>query len=275
MAKGDDSRARNKIDYEGDRGKQLGENLRTGVLEPSVRLFGGAAEQAIPQQMADYGRLQSGYNEFAQTGGFSPEDKSSIRSRALSPIRSIYSGAMRDVDRQKSLQGGYSPGYGVLRGRMAREMSSGMSDATTNAEAAIAQMVQEGRLQGLSGGSSLYSASPGMAGTFGNQLLGATGQLSEGVGREMGFGQRIADQTIAASQIPGKWENTMGRIGDVANIAGRIGGAMTPFLGGGGMGGAMAPGAGITPGSPGPPQYFGLPTGQNSRQLHSIRPSFS
>jgi hypothetical protein len=230
VAKGDDKRARNRIDYEGERGRQLGENLRIGTLEPSVRTFGSAFNEALPKQMADYDRLQSGYKDFVDTGGFTPQGLSSIRSRSLSPIRSIYSSANRNVDRQKSLQSGYSPGYGVLKSRMARDMSSGASDASTNTEAMIAQLVQQGRLSGLSGGSSLYSAAPGMAGTFGNQLLSATGQLSQGVGNEMQHGNQLTNQQIAASQISGKWEDTMSRIGDVANLAGKVSGVATPWF---------------------------------------------
>src|SRR5262249_44917522 len=63
----------------------------------------------------------AGFRNFAQTGGFSPEDLSNIRARALSPVRATYANAEREVNRQRSLQGGYSPGFNVLQARMARE----------------------------------------------------------------------------------------------------------------------------------------------------------
>ncbi len=130
---------------------------------------GGVAGQALQ----DYGGIQGRFGEFADTGGYSPEDISSIRARAVSPIRSIYSGARRDIDRQQALQGGYSPNRTASLAKMAREQSSTTADAATNAEAAIAQMVNQGRRFGVSGMSGMYGTTPGLANMFGNQALQA------------------------------------------------------------------------------------------------------
>lgn len=111
-----------------------------------------------------YDQVQQGYSQFAQTGGFSPEDLANIRARAISPIRANYANAMRDVDRQRALQGGYSPGYGVLRQRMQREQGQAGAEATTAAEANIAQMVQSGKLAGLGGLAGLISRGGGGGG---------------------------------------------------------------------------------------------------------------
>lgn len=92
-----------------------------------------------------------GFQDFAKSGGFSAADLANIRARAVSPVRAAYENANREVNRQKSLQGGYSPGMGVLQARMQRQMGQGASDASTNAEAAIAEMVQKGKLAGLQG----------------------------------------------------------------------------------------------------------------------------
>lgn len=94
---------------------------------------------------------QAGYSEFAKTGGFSPTDLGNIRARALSPVRAVYANAQRNVNRQRSLQGGYSPGFGAMQTRMAREQGQETADAATNAEAGISEMVQKGRLAGLAG----------------------------------------------------------------------------------------------------------------------------
>lgn len=111
-----------------------------------------------------YDQVLSGYSKFAETGGFSPEDLSAIRARSVSPIRANYANAMRDVDRQRALQGGYSPGYGVLRARMAREQGQAGAEATTGAEANIAEMVQKGKLAGLEGLSGLIDRGGGGGG---------------------------------------------------------------------------------------------------------------
>jgi hypothetical protein len=99
----------------------------------------------------------AGFKEFSQTGGFSPADLANIRARAVSPVRATYANAMRNVERQRALQGGYSPGHNVLLSRMAREQGQSAADVSTNAEAAIAEMIQQGKLAGLQG---MVSAAP-------------------------------------------------------------------------------------------------------------------
>lgn len=106
----------------------------------------------------------AGFSEFAKTGGFSPEDLANIRARAISPVRATYANAEREVNRQRAIQGGYSPGFGVLQSRMAREQGQTAADAAENAEASIAQMVQQGRLQGLHGLASLPTGGGGGGG---------------------------------------------------------------------------------------------------------------
>ena len=93
----------------------------------------------------------AGFSKFAETGGFSPEDLANIRSRAVSPVQAVYANAQREVNRQRSLQGGYSPGFGVLQERMQRNMGQGISDQSIAAESDIAKLVQSGKLSGLQG----------------------------------------------------------------------------------------------------------------------------
>lgn len=128
-------------------------------------------QRTLADQGRDYSNIMGRYQNFADTGGYSSQDLSNIRARSVSPIRSAYTGAMRDMDRQRSLQGGYSPNYMAARARMARESSAALADANTNVEASIAQMIQQGRLQGLSGMGNMYSATPGRTSLFG-QMYG-------------------------------------------------------------------------------------------------------
>mgnify|MGYP001604076029 FL=1 len=109
---------------------------------------GGGGGGGFPKE---YNEVMSGYRDFSKTGGFSPMDISNMRSRAVSPVRAVYANAQQNVNRQRALQGGYSPGFGALQARMAREQSSGTSDAAINAEAGLAGQIQQGRLAGLSG----------------------------------------------------------------------------------------------------------------------------
>ncbi len=93
----------------------------------------------------------SAYRQFSQTGGFSPGDIRAIRARGISPIRSVYANAMRDLNRQRALQGGYSPNYTAAVAKMGRGLGEGLSEATTGVEAMLAPLVQQGKLAGLAG----------------------------------------------------------------------------------------------------------------------------
>ena len=91
----------------------------------------------------------TGLSDYSKTGGYSDSDINNIRERSISPIRSIYDSAQRGLNRQKVLQGGYSPNYGALTAKMARDSSSQIGDLTTRVNADIAQMVASGKLSGL------------------------------------------------------------------------------------------------------------------------------
>jgi len=194
-----------------------------GIAGPQLDLFRNLYNQGAQQNMQHYGELMGGFKNFQDTGGYSPGDLSNIRSRAVSPIRAAYANASRDVNRQKSLQGGYSPGQGVLKARMAREQGQSMSDASTGAEAAIAQMVNQGKQFGLQGATGLYGTTPGLTSMFGNQVLNAMNQ-------RLGINQDAINAEFQAQQLPGRWEGTLGRIGDVARLGGQI---AAPWLTGG------------------------------------------
>lgn len=80
-----------------------------------------------------------------ETGGYAPEEIASLRERSISPIRSVYANAQRNMDRQKVLSGGYSPNYNAASSRMTRDLSEQIAGATTNVNAAIAERVAAGR----------------------------------------------------------------------------------------------------------------------------------
>jgi len=169
------------------------------------------------------------YQNFADTGGYSAQDKSDIRARSTNPLRSAYAGANREVDRSKSLQGGYSPGYGVLKARMAREQGQGLSEANTNVNANLAQMVNQGKLAGNAGMSSLYSATPGMASMYGNQMLGASGQMQNQDEMELRRLLGYTGEQNQLNQAPGKVKSAMGNIGSIFDVVGKAGTTMGMF----------------------------------------------
>jgi hypothetical protein len=102
-------------------------------------------------QYNDPFKSYEGYTDFSQTGGYSPADIANMRARGVSPIRAAYANAEREVGRQRSLQGGYSPNAFALQARMAREQGQLGADAVQNVEAGLAEARNTGRLKGLEG----------------------------------------------------------------------------------------------------------------------------
>ena len=223
-----------------------------------------------------------GFQEFSTTGGYSPQDIANMRARGVAPVRAAYANAQREVGRQRSLQGGYSPNAIATQARMARDQGQMAADAVQNVEAGLASERQKGRLAGLTGMSgiegqrlgaqidvgkfnaqqqeqaqarniaaaasaaaggaaasaqntqdrlaalrgmtALYGTNPAMAATFGNQALQSVGQGSQ-------FGLGLMGQENAAQQLPGAYQTTMGRIGQIANLAGNVANPMLDYFG--------------------------------------------
>lgn len=136
------------------------------------------------QPSADVTGSLSQLSELSKTGGYDEAGKADLRSRGIAPIRAVYANAQRNVDRSRSLQGGYSPSYNAVTAKMAREQASQISDAEQNVNAGIAQNVASNRL----------SAAPAWAAAAGQQSA-----LINNIGRSN------ADAT------------NQGRLADVAN----------------------------------------------------------
>lgn len=242
MAKGDDSRARNSITYQGNLAQNNLNNLRNDTLIPQNQTMWNNYLNADAQNKADYGNITNRFNQFADTGGYSPTDINNIRARSISPIRSIYAGANREVDRQRALQGGYSPGYGVLKSRMTREESSALSDAAQNTEGIIAQLRNAGKQFGTSGLLSAYGTTPAQTALAGNQALESTQQRLSGEGLQQNLSGDIMRNTIAAGALPGKTQSTLQNISGILGVGGQVAGLIYPWLGGGSSTGWQFPG---------------------------------
>lgn len=221
----------------------------------------------------------AGYEDFSKTGGYSRDDVANMRSRGISPIRATYANAEREMGRQRALQGGYSPNAAASLVKMAREQGQGAADATQNVEAGLAEARNRGKLSGLGGMSNiegqrlqadldvgrfnasanmaagasassasqqaqqnqlnalhgmtnLYGTNPGMSQTFGNQALGAVGQGGD-------FGLGLMRNDIAGQQLPGAWDQGMGRINDVLDTANRGYNTVYPWMNQGGQNASM------------------------------------
>jgi hypothetical protein len=183
--------------------------------------------------------LENQFGDFAKTGGYTPNDLSNIRGRANSPLAAVYANANREVDRSRALQGGYSPGFGVLKARMARDMSQGLSDSSRNTEGMIAQMVNQGKQFGTSGLLSAYGTAPGATGQAGQLALGSTGQRLQGEGlqqeqfRNQMAGRELVNKTPSNAAVLG------GRLLGASQFGSNVAGTVYPWMGQGGGSGLL------------------------------------
>ena len=104
------------------------------------------AEQTTYNKSPDTTAALANLRGLTETGGLSGGDQQNLRARGVSPIRAMYANAQRDMDRQRRLGGGYSPNYGAVTARFARDQSSLMADQLDKVNAGIAEMVQKGKL---------------------------------------------------------------------------------------------------------------------------------
>lgn len=220
------------------------------IMNNYREFLGGASDRGLGQSLDTFGN-------FAQTGGFSPQDIQNIRARAVAPIRGVYSNARADVDRQRRLQHGFSPNYTAATAKMGRDQAYSTADASTNAEAMIAELLQKGKLAGaeglagtslgargqdqsaLGGMSNLYGQTPGLASTFGNQVLAAGNQDLQGQQLQNQIMEAIIRGRLGESGVAGSYQSALGNIGGTVSLIGNIMsggtlGALGGLRGGGG-----------------------------------------
>lgn len=113
-------------------------------------------------QSADVTKSLSNLSELSKTGGYSDQGIADLRARGISPIRSVYANAQRNIDRQKAIQGGYSPNYTAATAKLTRGLSDAVSEGTQNVNAGIAQNVASNRLSAAPN----YASAAGSANTL-------------------------------------------------------------------------------------------------------------
>jgi hypothetical protein len=287
MAKGDHARMQNAVDYQGGLAQNNLTNLRQDLIRQNQglenrfnvaadlggqdygnimggyssflnNLPGGANARIDPRYDAAANRAIAGYQNFADTGGYSPEDIAALRARAIAPTRAIYANAQTNLNRNRALQGGYSPNYAAASAKMARELSNTIGDQNVNVEAALADAIRQGKLAGLggmntvalgqegaqlgvnalnsssalqnaalansalSGMGNLYGTAPGLAQMYGNQLLSSSGQLGNQAGLQNQLAQIRLGGQGQVSQTPGNYQQALGNIGGTLNLGGQI-----------------------------------------------------
>jgi hypothetical protein len=154
------------------------QNVGTNFGDPTKFNFQNVNVNNPAEMATAYGYLNQaapGYQNFADTGGYSPTDIQELRARGVSPIRSAYSNSMMELDRARALGGSAgSPNYIAALSRMQRELPGQMADATTGVNASLADAVRQGKLSGLAGLTGIGSTMGGLAGAESGRNLQAS-----------------------------------------------------------------------------------------------------
>lgn len=240
-------------------GSSYGGTGQGGLSDPTGR--GAAVDKAI-----------AGYGNFADTGGFSPEDIQNMRARAIAPIRSMAQTNTDEINRQNAIRGtAYSPNTAASIAKVARDANYAAGDTATNAEANLAQLTQQGKLYGLGGlastglgslantlqnrgldlsaitGSgqqqlgalggktSLYGTTPGLSNMFGNQVLQAGEQGVQIGGLQNQLAQAIMNAQNQKAGIPGNFQSAMGNLSSLFGLGGAGSNFLSNLFGGGGQ----------------------------------------
>jgi hypothetical protein len=107
------------------------------------------------------------YDEFAKSGGYTPQQAQEFRARATSMIPSIYQNAKAQADQMGRITGQYNP---AAIARMSRQAGYDTQQAATSAEVDLQNQIRQGREWGASGMTSSENALQGLR--TGNMLQG-------------------------------------------------------------------------------------------------------
>ena len=188
---------------------------------------------------------RSSYAELAAGGGVNAD---AIRNRAMAGVRSVYANAKRNVDRNRSIQGGYSPGYNTLMSRMAREQSQGAADASTDVEAAIAELISRNRIAGAGGLANLEGIDLNTLNSMSGAQSGRMNDLFQAQSLQNQIAQMMIEARSSNSKIPSDFSQGMENTGKVIGLGSRIAQSMAG-LGGGGVSAGTLAAAGMTGGA--------------------------
>lgn len=91
------------------------------------------------------------FDEFAKTGGLSEADRGNIRAQGTAAIPGFFDSLSAELGRQNEASGGTNPGYNSQTAMLARDKSRQSSDAALAAELGITNQVNQGREWGAQG----------------------------------------------------------------------------------------------------------------------------
>lgn len=137
-----------------------------------------------------------GFEQFATTGGVTPAERTAAQQVGAGGVRSLFSSLADRLNRQRMIQGGYSPGYGANIAALGRAGGAALGETAAGTELSLDEMVRQGRLQGLGGISNL-------AQFWGGQTPQLTGQYAQLAEAKPSWMQQLGQFTGAIAPLMG------------------------------------------------------------------------
>lgn len=93
----------------------------------------------------------TGFSEFAETGGWNPEQIAEYRNRSTSVIPALYAQQQNEAQRLAAIGGSSPAALAAAQARMARQGAQDLTTASRNAEIDLQGQIREGRRWGIEG----------------------------------------------------------------------------------------------------------------------------
>ncbi len=150
--------------------KYTAQSVGAGQITPQDYRYNQSSQSAA--SLGELARLTA-------SGGYSDQDITDLRARGISPIRAVYANAQRNIDRQRALQGGYSPNYTAATAKMSRELADEIANATQNVNAGIAQNVASNKIAIAPSYASAAGAENALSNQYGRMNIDARNRAQE------------------------------------------------------------------------------------------------
>lgn len=192
-----------------------------GQFDKYKKFWTGIGETgwASPEQK-EAGWGWGNFKNFAETGGWSPEEMADFRARAASGTPQLYNNLRDEMVRGRTVQGGYGPGYGTAMGALARDKAEQIRQAQLGAETSLAESIRQGKQWGSEQGA--------------GAAKGELGQMETGQEKAMSIDEKIRqiNAAAAASRNAAAQANLAQRLGLINSITGLAGrtGAQPEYL---------------------------------------------
>lgn len=147
-----------------------------GAIKGDIRELQDWGRNSIsPEDMARM-RGGGGYEEFARTGGYSPQAIAELKLNAAQVPQSFFSSLAGMNSRNQAVSGGQNPGFTAQQIALARERGRGATQAKLDADIGVNEAVNAGRRWGIGGMSDSENAVQQLLSR--NRLAALSGALS-------------------------------------------------------------------------------------------------